>query len=111
MAFPLVSGNLELAVLAAFTGVATGLALGTMATYSYDVIPEHARARLQTLRRLFGDAGGIVGPAVGGAIAGVASPAMAFWAFVPLQLVSGLLITFMARESLHHVKGQESNSS
>ena len=111
VAFPLVSGNLELAVLAAFTGVATGLALGTMATYSYDVIPEHARARLQTLRRLFGDAGGIVGPAVGGAIAGVASPAMAFWAFVPLQLISGLLITFMARESLHRVKGQESSSS
>jgi MFS family permease len=111
VAFPLVSGNLELAVLAALTGVATGLALGTMATYTYDVIPEHARARLQTLRRLVGDVGGIMGPAIGGAIAGVASPAMAFWAFVPLQLISGLLITFMARESLHHVKGQQSTPS
>jgi MFS family permease len=111
VAFPLVSGNLELAVLAALTGVATGLALGTMATYTYDVIPEHARARLQTLRRLLGDVGGIMGPALGGAIAGVASPATAFWAFVPLQLISGLLITFMARESLHHVKGQQSTPS
>lgn len=100
LAFPLVSGTVQLSLLLALMGVATGLALGTMATYTYDVIPEHARARLQTLRRLFGDVGGISGPAVGGAFADFASPGMAFWAFVPLQLVSGLMITFLARESL-----------
>ena len=101
LAFPLVSGIAGLSVLIALTGVATGLALGTMATYTYDVIPEHARARLQTLRRLFGEMGGITGPLLGGMIADAASPGAAFWAFVPLQLVAALLITFVARESLH----------
>jgi len=106
LVFPLVSGRLELSILIALLGVATGLALGTMATYTYDVIPEHARARLQTVRRLFGDVGGISGPAVGGAFANLASPGMAFWAFVPLQLVSGLMMTFLARESLRRESGR-----
>ena len=101
IAFPLITGIAELSVLIVLTGIATGLALGTMATYTYDVIPEHARARLQTLRRLFGEMGGITGPILGGIIADAASPGAAFWAFVPLQLVSGLAITFLARESLH----------
>lgn len=101
LAFPLITGFAGLSVLIGLTGVATGLALGTMATYTYDVIPEEARARLQTLRRLFGEMGGITGPLLGGVIADAASPAAAFWAFVPLQLVAGLLITFVARESLH----------
>jgi MFS family permease len=88
--FPLVTGLGGLSVLIGFTGVATGLALGTMATYTYDVIPEHARARLQTLRRLFGEMGGIAGPLMGGLIADAASPGVAFWAFVPLQAAAGL---------------------
>jgi MFS family permease len=78
-----------------------------MATYTYDVIPEHARARLQALRRLVGEIGGIAGPLVGGVIADTASPAMAFWAFVPLQLIAALLITFLARESLRRADTRE----
>ena len=74
-----------------------------MATYTYDVIPEHARARLQALRRVIADIGAVSGPVLGGAIADMASPGVAFWAFVPLQLTAGLAITFIARESLHHV--------
>ncbi len=100
LAFPFVTGIVGLSVLIGLTGVATGLALGTMATYTYDVIPEHARARLQTLRRLIGETGGVMGPMLGGLIADASSPSMAFWAFVPLQLVAGLLIVFLARESL-----------
>jgi hypothetical protein len=38
---------------------------------------------------------------MGGLIADAISPGMAFWAFVPLQATAGLLITFVARESLH----------
>jgi MFS transporter, DHA1 family, multidrug resistance protein len=101
--FPLASGNLQLLGLAALTGLAGGLSLGTMATYAYDVIPVHARARLQALRRLFADLGAIMGPVVGGAITDLASPSAAFWAFVPLQLAGGLAITFLARESLQRV--------
>jgi MFS family permease len=104
LAFPLASGNLQLLVLAVLTGLANGLALGTMATYTYDVIPEHARARLQALRRLFADVGALMGPVMGGAISDAAGPAMAFWAFVPLQLAAGLAITFLAKESLHRAR-------
>jgi MFS family permease len=102
--FPLATGNLQLFGLAVLAGLANGLASGTMATYTYDVIPEHARARLQALRRLCADVGAISGPILGGAIADVASPAAAFWAFAPIQLVAGLLITFLARESLPLVR-------
>jgi MFS family permease len=103
LVFPIATGNLQLGILAVLTGLANGLALGTMATYTYDVIPEHARARLQALRRIIADVGAVSGPVLGGAIADFASPGAAFWAFVPLQLTAGLAITFIARESLHHV--------
>jgi MFS family permease len=106
LAFPLTSGTPQLLVLAALTGVAGGLSLGTMATWTYDVIPEHARARMQALRRVFADVGAILGPALGGMIADAASPSAAFWAFVPLQLVAALAITFLAKESLHHVSAR-----
>jgi MFS family permease len=106
LAFPLTSGTPQLLVLAALTGVAGGLSLGTMATWTYDVIPEHARARMQALRRVFADVGAILGPALGGMIADAASPGAAFWAFVPLQLVAALAITFLAKESLHHVSAR-----
>lgn len=98
--FPVSDALWQLLGLAVLLGVATGLALGTMATYTYDVIPEHARGRLQALRRIIGESGGIAGPLIGGVIADTFSPGIAFWCFVPLQLVSGLLITFVARESL-----------
>jgi MFS family permease len=106
LSFPLAVDPLPLAVLAALTGTFSGLSLGTMATYSYDVIPDHARARLQALRRIIGDSGAILGPAVGGVISDAASPSIAFWAFVPLQVAAGLAIIFLARESLHHVRSQ-----
>jgi MFS transporter, DHA1 family, multidrug resistance protein len=106
LAFPFATGMLPLGILMAVMGIATGLALGTMATYTYDVIPEQSRARLQAMRRLIGDVGGLSGPIVAGIIADTASPGAAFWAFVPLQLIAGLLITFLARESLHHVRSR-----
>lgn len=97
--FPFATQLWQLSALAALTGVAGGLALGTMATYSYDIIPDHARGQLQTLRRLIGQSGLIMGPMAAGAIADIGSPSMVFWLFVPLQLASGLLITFVAKES------------
>ena len=102
--FPVTREFWLLVALIGVLGVATGLALGTMATYTYDVIPEHARARLQALRRMIGESGGVAGPMAAGALADLAGPATAFWCFVPLQFVSGLLMTFVARESLGRVK-------
>jgi MFS transporter, DHA1 family, multidrug resistance protein len=99
-AFPLATGSPWLSILAVLAGISSGLALGTMATYTYDIVPAESRARMQALRRLLGDMGSVVGPMLGGAISDFSSPSVAFWAFVPLQLLAGLLITFMARESL-----------
>lgn len=103
-AFPLVSQMLHLSALVVLVGIATGLALGTMATYTYDVIPENARGRLQATRRTIAEAGAIVGPIIAGIIADARDPGAAFWFFVPIQLISGLLITFLAKESLHRAK-------
>jgi MFS family permease len=104
--FPLASQMWQLSALGGLTGVATGLALGSMATYTYDVIPAHARGRLQTLRRIIGDSGALAGPVVGGLVADRYGAGTVFWLFVPLQLIAGGLIIFVARESLAHVKAQ-----
>ncbi len=104
--FPLITGTLHLLVLAACTGIANGLSLGTMATWTYDVIPEHARARMQALRRVIADLGAFLGPALGGLIADAASPGAVFWAFLPLQLIAAVTITFFAKESLHHASAR-----
>jgi len=105
------SALLPLLLLGALQGISNGLSLGSMATYAYDVIPEHARARLQALRRLYGDMGAILGPLVAGLIADTAGPTAAFWAFVPLQLAASLAITFLARESLHHVRNRQQQAA
>jgi MFS family permease len=104
--FPLITGTLPLLALAVCTGIANGLSLGTMATWTYDVIPEHARARMQALRRVIADIGAFLGPALGGVIADAASPGAVFWAFLPLQLIAAVTITFFAKESLHHVSAK-----
>src|SRR5207249_4230475 len=109
IAFPLVTQIWELSVLAVLTGVASGFALGTMATYSYDVIPREARGRLQVLRRVIGDSGAFLGPAAGGFAADRLSAGAVFWLFVPLQAIAGLAIVFFARESLHHVRRAEAH--
>jgi hypothetical protein len=40
-------------------------------------------------------------------IADAANPGLAFWAFIPLQVLAGLAIIFLAKESLHHVRSRE----
>lgn len=99
-AYPVATTMPVLIVVSAIGAVATGLALGTMATYTYDVIPTHARGRLQTLRRTIGELGGVSGPVMGGAVTDLVNPGTAFWAFVPLQVVAGALIAFYARETI-----------
>ncbi len=98
--FPL-SATLPLLYLATgLQSVAAGLGNGSKATYSYDVIPEHARGRLQALRRILGESGGLLGPFLGGIIADLFNPGAGFLACVPLQVASMLLMTFVAKESL-----------
>ncbi|MSQ27800.1 MAG: MFS transporter [Dehalococcoidia bacterium] len=107
LTYPLATTMPALIIVSAAGAVATGLALGTMATYTYDVIPVHARGRLQTLRRTIGEFGGMSGPIMGGAVTDLISPAAAFLAFVPLQLVSGVLIAAFAKETIKRPRRED----
>lgn len=89
-----------LSVLSVIAGVATGFGLGAMTTYTYDIVPTEVRGQFQSFRRAAGDAGSLVGPALGGAIATLAMPSTAMLAFTPLHLAAMLLLVFFARETL-----------
>jgi MFS family permease len=55
---PMTSSFMQLALLIGIAGVAQGLSLGSLATSTYDVVPAHARGRLQALRRTIAELGG-----------------------------------------------------
>jgi MFS family permease len=48
---PMTRSFTQLAVLVGFAAIAQGLALGSVATSTYDVVPAHVRGRLQAARR------------------------------------------------------------
>lgn len=96
----------SLAILAALFGVAGGLSLGSMSALSYDVIPEHARGRLQALRRMVGEVGGMVGPFVAGLASDLLSPSAGFLLLSPLLLSAGFLLAFGVPETLPTAKAQ-----
>lgn len=100
LGIPMARDLLPLAVLSGMVGVSNGLGLGTMASYSYDIIPAEARGRMQAFRRTIGESGGVLGPMAGGVIADALNPGLAFLCFVPIQAVAAITIGFMARESL-----------
>lgn len=83
-----------------FMGFASGMAMGSMTTYTFDIAPPHLRGRLQALRRSFGETGAIAGPLAAGAVASAWNPAAAFLVFAPLLLSAGLALVFAAREGL-----------
>ena len=91
---------LGLAVASTILGVSTGLAIGSMSTFTYDIIPESGRGRFQAMRRSVGETGSFTGPIVGGLVAAATHPGVAFLAFVPLHVTSALLLQFVARESV-----------
>ena len=97
---PFADSFLQLAVLLSFLGVANGLSLGSLATSTYDVVPVHARGRLQALRRTFAEIGGVSAPLIGGLLADNFNPGVPFLAYAPLLIVAALLLAWVARETL-----------
>jgi MFS family permease len=97
--FPFTTTFIALALNCALMGVASGFAMGSMTVYTYDIVPPHARGRLQSLRRVIGQTAGTFGPIVGGVVASVTSPSMVFLVFAPVLVASALLIGLLARES------------
>ena len=100
LAMPFADSFLELAVISGVLGMANGLSLGSMATSTYDVIPESGRGRLQALRRTIAEVGGVSGPIMAGLIANAYNPGGAFLASAPIMILASLLLAFVAKETL-----------
>jgi MFS family permease len=90
----------QLAVLISFLGIANGLSLGSLATSTFDVVPAHARGRLQAARRTIAETGGVAAPLLGGVLADAFNPGVPFLAYAPLLVLSALLLGLVARETL-----------
>ena len=90
----------QLAVLISFLGIANGLSLGSLATSTFDVVPAHARGRLQAARRTIAETGGVGAPLLGGVLADTFNPGVPFLAYAPLLVLSALLLAVVGRETL-----------
>jgi MFS family permease len=90
----------ELTILIAFAGLAQGLSLGSLATSTYDVVPTHARGRLQAVRRTVAELGSALAPLLGGYLANAFNPGVPFLVYAPLLIVSAALLAAFGRETL-----------
>ena len=98
---PITGSFVQLAILAGVTGLAQGLSLGSLATSTYDVVPAHARGRLQALRRTIAELGSGVAPLIGGYLANTYNPGVPFLVYAPLLILSATLLAMVGRETLH----------
>jgi MFS family permease len=97
---PFAHSFVQLAILLSFLGVANGLSLGSLATSTYDVVPAHARGRLQAARRTIAEIGGVTAPLLGGLLADKFNPGVPFLAYAPLLIISAILLAAVGRETL-----------
>ena len=79
-------------------GLAQGLSLGSLATSTYDVVPAHARGRLQALRRTIAELGSGAAPLIGGYLANAFNPGAPFLVYAPLLLLSATLLALSAKK-------------
>jgi MFS family permease len=97
---PFSTSFLGLAVLMSLMGVANGLSLGSLATSTYDVVPQSARGRLQALRRTVAEIGAVSAPWLGGFFADTFNAGVPFLAYSPLLVLSAVLLAVVGRETL-----------
>jgi len=97
---PFAASFFQLAVLISFLGIANGLSLGSLATSTYDVVPAHARGRLQAARRTIAEIGGITAPLFGGYLADTFNPGVPFLVYAPMLILSAVLLALVGRETL-----------
>jgi len=97
---PFAGSFFQLAVLISFLGIANGLSLGSLATSTYDVVPAHARGRLQAARRTVAEIGGVAAPLFGGYLADTFNPGVPFLVYAPLLILSAVLLALVGRETL-----------
>ena len=97
---PATESFIHLAILTGIAGLAQGLSLGSLATSTYDVVPAHARARLQALRRTIAELGSGAAPLIGGAMANAFNPGAPFLLYAPLLVLSATLLAVIGKETL-----------
>ena len=97
---PLTSSFTQLSLLVGLAGLAQGLSLGSLATSTYDVVPAHARGRLQALRRTIAELGSGVAPLFGGYLANTYNPGVPFLVYAPLLVFSAVLLAVVGKETL-----------
>jgi MFS family permease len=98
--YPFANNFIQLAIISGVLGMLGGLSLGALATSTYDVIPASARGRLQAIRRIIAETGGVIGPGLGGIIANAHGAGWVFIVYAPVILFAALLLGFVARETL-----------
>ena len=105
--FALSGGPTGLVVSSVILGLASGLATGSMTSFTYDMVAPDARGSVQAFRRSIGEVGAFSGPILGGLVAGLSHAGVAFAAFAPLHLISALLVAVIARETLNRMPPPE----
>jgi MFS family permease len=105
--FALSGGPTGLIVSAAILGLASGMATGSMTSFTYDMVAPDARGSVQAFRRSIGEVGAFSGPILGGLVAGLSHAGVSFAVFAPLHLISALLVALVARETLHRMPPPE----
>ncbi len=97
---PFVDTYTHVVVLVGVMAVCNGLSLGSLAASTYDVLPNHVRARLQAFRRTTAEVGGVGAPLLGGVLIDTVGPTAPFLAYAPVLLIAGVLLAFATRETL-----------
>lgn len=100
LAIPFTGSFPQLAVLVSLAGLSNGLSLGSLATSTYDVVPLHARGRLQAVRRTVAVVGTIIAPLMGGYLANTFNPGVPFLVYAPLLLISAVLLAVVGKETV-----------
>lgn len=100
LVIPLLGSFYPLIAITVAMGFANGLSLGSVATSTYDVVPDAVRARLQAARRTFSEIGAISGPLLGGVLAVNYGVGIPFLVFAPVLLIAAALLMFVAKETL-----------
>jgi len=97
---PFTDSFLQLAMMLSLTGICNGLSLGSMSVSTFDIVPAHARGRLQAARRMIAEMGGTLAPLVGGYLATRFNPGVSFWVYVPILLLAAVYLALAGRETL-----------
>ena len=97
---PFTDSFIQLAIMLSLTGICNGLSLGSMSVSTFDVVPAHARGRLQAARRMIAEMGGTLAPLVGGYLATRYNPGVPFWVYVPILLFAAVYLAMAGRETL-----------